>query len=110
LCPRCGGLVKPAVVFFGEPLDPEVVQRSLDAVEGASALLVVGSSLTVWSGYRLVRAAREAGKPVYILNTGPTRGDREATMKVEAPAGAALAAIASYLGDYVFTKPTKSVL
>jgi NAD-dependent SIR2 family protein deacetylase len=76
----------------------ELVQRSLQMVSEAGALLVVGSSLTVWSGYRLVRAARGAGKPVYILNLGPTRADGEATMKVEAPAGAALGAIASYMG------------
>ena len=59
--------------------------------------MVVGSSLTVWSGYRLVRAARDAQKPVYIINIGETRADAEATLKVEAPAGAALSAIASYL-------------
>ena len=48
-CPRCGGLVKPSVVFFGEPLPAHVVQRAFDVVEEADALLVVGSSLTVWS-------------------------------------------------------------
>jgi NAD-dependent SIR2 family protein deacetylase len=61
--------------------------------------LVVGSSLTVWSGYRLARAAREAGKPLYILNIGPTRADAEATLKVEAPAGAALSLIAERMID-----------
>jgi NAD-dependent SIR2 family protein deacetylase len=98
LCPECGGLLKPGVVFFGEPLRPEVVQRSLDAVSEGDALLVVGSSLTVWSGYRLVRAARDEGKPVYILNIGPTRADGDATIKVEAPAGAALDGIVSRMG------------
>lgn len=98
LCPNCGGLLKPAVVFFGEPLPGDVVQHAFDAVSGADALLVVGSSLTVWSGYRLVRAVREEGKPVYILNLGQTRADAEATLKVEASAGEALTAIAQYLG------------
>ncbi len=98
LCPTCGGLLKPAVVFFGEPLPGEVVERAFNVVNEADALLVVGSSLTVWSGYRLVRAARDQGKPVYILNLGQTRADGDATLKVEAPAGAALAEIASYLG------------
>jgi NAD-dependent SIR2 family protein deacetylase len=98
LCPRCGGLVKPAVVFFGEPLPGHVVQRAFEMVDEADALLVVGSSLTVWSGYRLVRAAREAGKPVYILNIGPTRADDDATLKVEAPAGMGLRQIAAGMG------------
>jgi NAD-dependent SIR2 family protein deacetylase len=96
LCPVCGGLVKPAVVFFGESLSPDVTQKAHDVVKESDALLVVGSSLTVWSGYRLVRLAREDAKPVYILNLGPTRADNEATLKVEAPAGEALAQIAAY--------------
>jgi NAD-dependent deacetylase sirtuin 4 len=97
LCPVCGGLVKPAVVFFGESLSPDVTRKAHDVVKESDALLVVGSSLTVWSGYRLVRLAREDTKPVYILNLGPTRADNEATLKVEAPAGEALAQIAAYL-------------
>jgi NAD-dependent SIR2 family protein deacetylase len=67
-------------------------------VSEADVLLVVGSSLTVWSGYRLVRAARESGTPVYMINIGPTRADSDATLKVEAPAGAALTALAAGLG------------
>jgi NAD-dependent deacetylase sirtuin 4 len=96
LCPVCGGMVKPAVVFFGESLSPDVTQKAHDVVKESDALLVVGSSLTVWSGYRLVRLAREDAKPVYILNLGPTRADNEATLKVEAPAGEALAQIGAY--------------
>jgi NAD-dependent SIR2 family protein deacetylase len=98
LCPQCGGLVKPAVVFFGETLPVDIVERAYAVVDEADALLVVGSSLTVWSGYRLVRTAKDAGKPVYIVNLGETRADDEATLKVEAPAGAALASIAEYMG------------
>lgn len=98
LCPRCGGLLKPAVVFFGEPLSPHVVERAVELISECDALLVVGSSLTVWSGYRLVRQARGEGKPVYILNLGPTRADNEVTLKVEAPAGEALRTVAGHLG------------
>jgi NAD+-dependent protein deacetylase sirtuin 4 len=97
-CPRCGGLVKPAVVFFGEAVPVEVVDKAFSVVGEGDALLVVGSSLTVWSGYRLARAAREQGKPLYILNIGPTRADAEADLKVEAPAGATLALIADRIG------------
>jgi NAD-dependent SIR2 family protein deacetylase len=94
LCPKCGGLVKPAVVFFGESVPQDKTQKAFEAVDESDALLVVGSSLTVWSGYRLAKAARQAGKPLYILNIGPTRADAESTLKVEAPAGAALSLIA----------------
>jgi NAD-dependent SIR2 family protein deacetylase len=98
LCPGCGGLVKPAVVFFGESVPHDKTQKAFEVVAESDALLVVGSSLTVWSGYRLARAASEAGKPLYILNIGPTRADKEATLKIEAPAGAALSVIAGYMG------------
>jgi NAD-dependent SIR2 family protein deacetylase len=96
-CPECGGLIKPAVVFFGETLPPETVAQAFRAVDEADALLVVGTSLTVWSGYRLVRQAHGGRKPVYLINMGPTRADDEVTTKVEAPAGAALTHLAVQL-------------
>jgi NAD-dependent SIR2 family protein deacetylase len=98
-CPNCGNWLKPAVVFFGESIPPEKTEKALQAVTECDALLVVGSSLTVWSGYRLAIAVREAGKPLYILNIGQTRADNEATLKVEAPAGATLSAIANALAS-----------
>jgi NAD-dependent SIR2 family protein deacetylase len=97
-CPLCGSWLKPAVVFFGESVPADKTERAMQAVAECDALLVVGSSLTVWSGYRLARAARASDKPLYILNIGPTRADNEATLKVEAPAGAALSLIASVAG------------
>jgi NAD-dependent SIR2 family protein deacetylase len=97
-CPQCGGWLKPAVVFFGEQVPADKTEQAFKAVAECDALLVVGSSLTVWSGYRLARAARAENKPLYILNVGPTRADAEATLKVEAPAGAALAYIAREMG------------
>jgi NAD-dependent SIR2 family protein deacetylase len=96
-CPRCAGLVKPAVVFFGETLPPETVAHASQVVTEGDALLVVGSSLTVWSGYRLVRQGRDEGKPVYIVNLGPTRADDIATLKVEMAAGEALEMLAGTL-------------
>jgi len=100
-CPACGGLVKPGVVFFGEPVPADVTARAFELIDEADALLVVGSSLTVWSGYRLARAARQQGKPLYILNMGPTRADEEAMLKIEAPAGKALQTIAGELGIFI---------
>ena len=82
-CPRCGGDLKPGVVFFGEAVPRRRTQRSFAALEGADALLVVGSSLMVWSGYRFAREAHRRGLPVAILNLGRTRADGEATLKLE---------------------------
>ncbi len=83
-CERCGGLLKPDVVFFGESVPKDRVQRCFDAVESAGALLVAGSSLTVLSGFRFVRHAAKQGIPVVIVNQGTTRGDELATYKVDA--------------------------
>ncbi|MGE5625283.1 MAG: NAD-dependent protein deacetylase [Bacillota bacterium] len=97
-CRRCGGIMKPAVVFFGDAIPPEQTRAALDAVGSADALLVAGSSLMVWSGYRLVRAAAEAGKPVAAVNLGITRADALLDLKLEAPCGEALSEMAACLG------------
>src|SRR3954453_427036 len=86
-CDACGGVLKPDVVFFGENVPPARVQQCYDAVDALTAddaLLVVGSSLTVMSGFRFVRRAARAGVPVVIVNRGDTRGDDLATVKVDA--------------------------
>jgi NAD-dependent SIR2 family protein deacetylase len=83
-CTGCGGRLKPHVVFFGENVPKQRVQRCYDAIDEADALLVAGSSLTVMSGLRFVRYAAKAGLPVVIVNRGATRGDDLATVKVEA--------------------------
>lgn len=82
-CRRCGGVLKPDVVFFGEHVPRDRVQRALDLLSGSSALLVLGSSLVVGSGYRFVTAARRRDLPIAIINRGATRGDRHATIKVD---------------------------
>jgi len=93
-CDRCGGVLKPAVVFFGESVPPEKVRYAMDRVDEADALLVAGSSLTVWSGFRFVRRAAERGLPIAIVNIGPTRGDELAAIKVEGKCGEVLSALA----------------
>ncbi|MFE2076965.1 NAD-dependent protein deacetylase [Streptomyces misionensis] len=97
-CGVCGGILKPDVVFFGESVPPERVEHCRRLVREANALLVLGSSLTVMSGLRFVRQAAEAGKPVLIVNQGPTRGDRHAVSRVALPLGAALTTVAVRLG------------
>ena len=82
-CPCCGGVLKPDVVFFGENVPKDRVARCYAMVDAAQALLVLGSSLTVMSGFRFVRHAVKQGKPVVIVNRGSTRGDELASYKLE---------------------------
>jgi NAD-dependent SIR2 family protein deacetylase len=86
-------MVKPDVVFFGESVPKDRVAECYALVEDASALLVLGSSLTVMSGFRFVRRAAALGIPVAIVNQGPTRGDDLATLRVDAPLGELLPAL-----------------
>lgn len=97
-CQACGGDLKPDVVFFGEAVPRAAREAGGALLRGAEALLVAGSSLTVFSGYRFVREARALGLPVAILTLGPTRGDGDAQVKVEARLGEALPALARALG------------
>lgn len=92
-CPGCGGLLKPGVVFFGESVPRERVTRAMLRLEAAGALLVIGSSLMVASGYRFVHAAGKRGIPVVLLNLGRTRADSEANFKLSAHCGAVLSAL-----------------
>ncbi|HEV7899792.1 MAG TPA: NAD-dependent protein deacetylase [Planosporangium sp.] len=93
-CQVCdGGMLKPDVVFFGETVPAERVQRCFDLVKSARTLLVLGSSLTVMSGRRFVLRAAKLGIPVAIVNQGPTRGDAYARVTIDAPLGIALPAL-----------------
>ena len=82
-CASCGGMLKPDIVYFGESVPKDVVHQAFSLVEAADVLLIAGSSLTVFSGYRFVRHAAALGIPVAIINRGPTRGDELGTVKVE---------------------------
>ena len=89
-CERCGGLLKPDVVFFGENVPAERYESARAALARADALLVAGSSLMVYSGFRFVRLAHEAGLPIAIVNRGRTRGDELAGIKIEGDVGSTL--------------------
>lgn len=84
-CPVCEGMLKPDVVFFGENVPPPRVAEAFRAVDAGTALLVLGSSLTVYSGFRFAEYAVRRGLPLMIINQGPTRADSIATLKVDAP-------------------------
>jgi NAD-dependent SIR2 family protein deacetylase len=96
-CGACGGMLKPDVVFFGESVPKQRVRAGYELVDGAEALVVAGSSLTVMSGLRFVRHAAKDGKPIAIINRGPTRGDDVATLKIEAGTSESLDALAAAL-------------
>lgn len=86
-CDQCGGILKPDVVFFGDQVPKERVSTAMDALAQADAMLVVGSSLMVYSGFRFCRQAAALGKPIAAVNLGRTRADDLLSLKLEAPAG-----------------------
>jgi NAD-dependent SIR2 family protein deacetylase len=90
-CPECGGVLKPDVVFFGENVPRDRVTAAMHALDEADAILVVGSSLMVFSGYRFAHAASKAGKPIAAVNLGRTRADPLLTLKIDQPCAEALA-------------------
>ena len=94
-CRSCGGVLKPDVVYFGEHVPRERFHRALAHLDRSSALVVLGSSLTVGSGYRFVTAAVRRGLPVTIVSRGPTRGDRHATRKIDASLADVLPSVAA---------------
>jgi NAD-dependent SIR2 family protein deacetylase len=93
-CPRCSGVLKPDVVFFGESVPRDRVDRSFEMVDTAGVLLVAGSSLTVLSGYRFARHAHARGIPIVIVNRGQTRADPLATLKLDAGCSEVLSILA----------------
>ncbi|WP_422746218.1 NAD-dependent protein deacetylase [Mycobacterium sp. WMMD1722] len=96
-CPVCDGMLKPDIVYFGESVPKQRVERAYAIVDAADALLVAGSSLTVFSGYRFVRHAAAHHLPIAIVNRGPTRGDDLATVKIDNGCSPMLALLADEL-------------
>ncbi len=90
-CAACGGVLKPDVVFFGENVPKERVETAMRHLDRADAMLIVGSSLMIYSGFRFVQRAAHDEKPIAAVNMGKTRADPLLTMKVEQPCATALA-------------------
>ncbi len=82
-CPVCGGLLKPNVVFYGDSVPRERVEQAYSWVDDADAVLVVGSSLMVFSSFRFVKRVAERGIPIVAINQGKTRADNLIAEKVE---------------------------
>ena len=98
-CLRCGGTLKPDVVFFGESVPRERVEAAWSLFSEAERLLVVGSSLTVFSGFRFVERAVRLGMAVAIVNRGPTRGDPNAAIRIEGSLSEVLPAVSEALAS-----------
>jgi NAD-dependent SIR2 family protein deacetylase len=96
-CSKCGGMLKPDIVYFGERVPKDRVDEAYSLVDAADALLVAGSSLTVYSGYRFVRHAAALGISIAIINRGSTRGDDLATVKIDNGCSPMLALLADEL-------------
>ena len=95
-CRACGGVLTPDVVFFGDSLPPARAAAAKDVAAGADLLLAVGTSLQVFSAFRLVQACLDGGGKLALVNAGPTRADGAASLKVVARAGEALARLAAH--------------
>lgn len=104
-CTQCGGMIKPDVVFFGENVPRERVDRAMTQLEDADALLVAGSSLMVFSGFRFCRHAAACGKPVIIVNRGVTRADDIASFKIDGDVGSRLQTLATMVTSTQMTVP-----
>ncbi|MEM9620200.1 MAG: NAD-dependent protein deacetylase [Pseudomonadota bacterium] len=93
VCSDCGGILKPHVVFFGDSVPQPVVQQAYDWVDQADLVLVVGTSLMVFSSFRFVRRAHAAGTPVIAVNQGVTRADELLSGKVDGDCAEVLTAL-----------------
>jgi NAD-dependent SIR2 family protein deacetylase len=103
-CAGCGGLLKPDVVFFGEGVPAERVQRAFAALERADAMLVVGSSLMVYSGFRFAKAMAEKAKAIAAVNLGRTRADDLVALKIAEPCVRALSFLLDRAGREAATR------
>lgn len=96
-CPVCGGILRPDVVYFGELVPKEVFASAAAIVERSASLLIVGSSLAVNTGVRLVRQAARLGLPIAVINRGPTKADAHADLRIEHGTTETLTALAERL-------------
>ena len=96
-CEYCGGIIKPNAVFFGDSIPKDRVAEAQLQLQNAEGLLVAGSSLAVYSGYRFCLWAQQQGKPILIVNQGKTRADEIASLRV---GGSCARVLQSWLDSY----------
>ena len=98
-CPNCGGVLKPAVIFFGESVPDKLRDHSYELIDNSNAVLLVGTSLATYSAFRLAKQAVDQKKPVLILNRGPTRADPLVEEKIELGSSEVLSRVAQLLSN-----------
>lgn len=98
VCPICTSILRPEVVYFGETVPKPVFAAAADLVENSGALAVIGSSLAVNTGIRLVRRAEQLDLPLIVINRGPTAVDHRASLRLECGASEALSGLLDLLG------------
>lgn len=86
-CKSCGGILKPDIIFFGDNVPRQRVDYVKDCVRHCDSVLVLGSSLTVFSSYRIILQAVEEKKDIAVVNIGPTRADDLVQLKISAKCG-----------------------
>lgn len=86
-CPSCGGMLKPEIVFFGDNIPKVRAERLANLVCNSDSLLILGSSLQVYSGYRILLTSQDLGSPIAIVNIGSARGEDKAQLKISAKCG-----------------------
>jgi NAD-dependent SIR2 family protein deacetylase len=98
-CPLCGGVLKPDVVFFGDGVPRSRVEAAFHSLSEADAVLIVGSSLMAYSGYRFCERAQALGKPIAAINRGRTRADGLFRLKIDADCVPTLATLVQRLAS-----------
>lgn len=86
-CPKCGGMLKPEIVFFGDSVPKSSAEKLANWICNSDALLILGSSLKVYSGYRILLHCYDMGTPIAIVNIGAARGEEKAQLKISAKCG-----------------------
>lgn len=97
LCPVCEGPLKPDIIFFGDNVPKKRVEKVRNEVSASDAVFMLGSSLTVYSSYRIILQAKEENKEVAVLNIGPTRADDIVDLKISTKCGEILTDLANTL-------------
>ncbi|XP_014607200.1 PREDICTED: NAD-dependent protein deacylase Sirt4 [Polistes canadensis] len=103
-CENCGGILKPDIVFFGDNVPRYVVENVKNIVEQSSSLLILGTSLSTFSGYRIVLQALDAKKSIMLVNIGKTRADNDVHIKIEGRCGDVLSKACRFNDFFVENK------
>ena len=80
-------MLKPEIVFFGDNVPKHTAEKLANLICNSDALLILGSSLLVYSGYRILLHSHDLGTPIAIVNIGSVRGEDKAQLKISTKCG-----------------------